>query len=57
VLKLVDDTVITLGENAAFQLQEFAFNDTDKKAVINIPVGAFRVITGKLTKVDDPQFT
>lgn len=57
VLRLSDDTVITLGEEAEFSLEEYVFNETEKRAILDIPVGAFRIITGKLTKTSDPKFT
>ncbi len=56
VLKLSDDTVVTLGEKASFRLAEYVFNEEEKRALLEIPVGAFRIITGKLTKNENPSF-
>ncbi|MTI11441.1 FecR family protein [Curvivirga aplysinae] len=55
--RMVDDTVLMLGENATFKIDELAFNDTQATASFNILSGAFRMVSGKLTKRPNNQVT
>lgn len=57
VFRLTDDTVITLGENADVAVDDYQFDTEDKRLLLDVTTGAFRVVTGKLTKTDQPNFT
>ncbi|HSG62187.1 MAG TPA: FecR family protein [Pseudomonadales bacterium] len=57
VFRLTDDTVVTLGENADVLVEDYQFDDQDKRLLLNVATGAFRVVTGKLTLTDKPNFT
>lgn len=57
VFRLTDDTVVTLGENADVLLEDYQFDEADKRLLLEVTTGAFRVVTGKLTLTDKPNFT
>ena len=57
VFRLTDDTVVTLGENADVLLEDYQFDEDDKRLLLDVTTGAFRVVTGKLTLTDKPNFT
>lgn len=54
-LRFIDGMDITLGENAQLQIDTLIFDPTDHSgsAVLAVPVGAFRVKTGKIAKTPD----
>ncbi|WP_420546953.1 FecR family protein [Curvivirga sp.] len=55
--RMVDNTVLMLGENAKFKIDELAFNDMQATASFSILSGAFRMVSGKLTKRPNNQVT
>lgn len=57
VFRLTDGTVVTLGENADVWVEDYQFDDQDKRLLLDVATGAFRVVTGKLTLTDKPNFT
>jgi len=57
VFRLSDDTVVTLGENANVVVEDYQYDDEDKRLLLDVTAGAFRVVTGKLTLTDKPNFT
>jgi len=48
---LNDGSVVTLGERTHFVVQEFIMSDTRNNAVLRLLEGAFKVTSGKLTKL------
>lgn len=52
-----DDTIITIGRNSSFSIEEYLFDDSQKSvAKFNIVAGAMRVITGQIGKVAPHKF-
>jgi len=53
-----DNTVITIGNNSHFKINQYLYNEKDKeyKADFGLVKGAFRTITGKIGKVAPSKF-
>lgn len=53
-----DNTVITIGKNSIFKVQEYLFDDTNKEYKTNFQLlkGTFRTITGKIGKIAPDKF-
>ena len=58
VAKLVfrDGTIITLGKNSKFTIDEYLYQKSNVKAEFSIPVGVFKAITGKIAKLSAHNF-
>ena len=52
-----EGTVLTLGENSEIKIREFESTEQNKNAHFDFVKGAFRMITGSITKTDSPNFT
>ena len=59
VLKMNEDSVITLGADTSLQFSEwqYAAGSQNNSARLEFIEGAFRFITGLITRQDDPQLT
>ncbi|QSZ42753.1 hypothetical protein GJV85_11720 [Sulfurimonas aquatica] len=56
-IKLNDDTILTIGQNAIFTFEKFYFDGTDKSEVtMNASRGFFRSVTGKIGKLSPERF-
>lgn len=58
LLVLMDESRFTLGDNARFKVDEFAYDDHDKtanNAIYEMLQGAFLYTSGFMTKTDNPQ--
>jgi len=52
-----DQTVITIGKNSVFKIEEYLYEEGEKPALaFNISKGAFRSITGKIGKIAPDRF-
>lgn len=59
-LLLIDDTEVTLGNNASFLVDEYVFSEetaTTNRAKFNILRGPFLFVSGLITKNEDPNVT
>ncbi|AOT08515.1 FecR family protein [Pseudoalteromonas luteoviolacea] len=54
-LRFSDGTILTLGEQTQFIVDQFEHQDSSQ-ARFSFLTGAFRVVTGKITKVTNPNF-
>ncbi|MDB5491679.1 MAG: hypothetical protein JWO78_1528 [Micavibrio sp.] len=57
LLVLIDESRFTLGENARFKVDEYAYDDKDKttnNAIYEMLQGAFLYTSGFMTKIDNP---
>ena len=60
LLLFIDDTQVTLGENAAVKIKDFTFEPEEKgkkSALISFMRGSFLFVTGKIDKVMNPDVT
>ncbi|MDQ1340226.1 MAG: trimeric autotransporter adhesin [Campylobacterota bacterium] len=57
-INLIDDTVVTIGKNSEFLVNEFFYeqNNTASKAQLNFAQGAFRSASGKIAKIVPQNF-
>ena len=56
-LLLNDETIITIGENSIFKVDEYLFNEEkDSSLKMNFLNGTFKVITGKIGKLNPNNF-
>jgi hypothetical protein len=55
-LKFNDGTVITLGKNSDFSVEEYLLDDTAPKAKFKLSKGVFSAITGKISKIAPSKF-
>ena len=56
-LLLNDETIITIGENSIFKVDEYLFNEEkDSSLKMNFLNGTFKVITGKIGKLNPDSF-
>ena len=55
-LKFVDGTLTTLGENTEFKVHRYQAEGHQPNARMELVKGAFRTITGSITKTDNPDF-
>lgn len=55
--RMIDDTVLMLGENAHFKIDELTFDTSSSKASFKILSGAFRMVSGKIAKQPNNQVT
>lgn len=51
-----DDTVITLGSQTNFKVEEYLYENQNSKANFNVEKGSFKVITGKIGKLAPKNF-
>jgi hypothetical protein len=51
-----DNTVITIGKNSHFKINDYLFEDNNVKADFGLLKGTFRTITGKIGKVAPSKF-
>ncbi len=51
-----DKTVITVGSNTTFKIEEYLFSEKNSKARFNLGEGTFKTITGKIAKVAPDKF-
>jgi len=51
-----DKTVITVGSNTTFKIEEYLFGEKNNKARFNVAEGSFKTITGKIAKVAPEKF-
>lgn len=57
LLLFIDDTELTLGENANVKIKDFMFeadNDSKKKALFSFLRGSFLFVTGQIDKIANP---
>lgn len=57
ILRFTEGTVLTLGGNTSMQVKEFISNTDKKRANFEFIKGAFRMVTGSITKTLKPDFT
>lgn len=60
LLLFIDDTQVTLGDNAEVKIKDFTFEPEDggkKSALITFMRGSFLFVTGKIDKVMNPDVT
>jgi len=55
-LSFTDDTVVTLGKDSNFNIDDYIFEPKVKKTRFNIAKGVFKSITGKIGKVAPKKF-
>lgn len=55
-LRFNDGTLTTLGENSEFVVHQYEAQSTKPSAHLELIKGAFRTITGTITKNDNPKF-
>lgn len=51
-----DNTVITLGSNTNFKVQDYLYKEQNSKARFSVEKGSFKVITGKIGKLAPKSF-
>jgi len=57
-MRMLDQGVITLGENSEFKIEDYLF-DRDKgvgKVVMNIVVGTFKAVSGRIGEIQNSSF-
>lgn len=52
-----EGTVLTLGANTEMVVSEFSHTENKKSAAFTFSTGAFRIVTGLITKTESPRFT
>lgn len=57
ILRFTEGTVLTLGGNTNMQVNEFTSTTDNKRANFEFIKGAFRMVTGTITKTLKPDFT
>ena len=55
-LVFTDDTVVTIGPNSDFLVEDYSESTTEPKALFNIKRGAFKILTGNIAKVAPERF-
>ncbi len=55
-LRMIDGTVVTLGENTEFIVREYEVSDTNGVGLLELTRGFFRAVTGKITKLQTHSF-
>jgi len=51
-----DKTVITVGSNTTFKIEEYLYDEKDVKARFGVGEGSFKAITGKIAKIAPEKF-
>ncbi len=51
-----DETVVTLGSNTKFEVEEYLFDEKKQKIKLNVQNGSFKVITGRISKLAPKNF-
>ena len=57
ILRFTDGTMLTMGGNTQMKVEDFNFHKDQKQARFEFLKGAFRVVTGAITKTSNPSFT
>lgn len=57
ILRFTEGTVLTLGGSTKMQVKAFISNTDKKRANFEFIKGAFRIVTGSITKTINPDFT
>lgn len=55
-VKFQDETVITIGAESIFEIEEYLFEEKNSKANFNVSKGSFKVITGQIGKLAPKSF-
>ena len=56
-IKFKDNTIITIGKNSTFEIQEYLFDSSKKsKATFKVKRGFFKAVTGKIGKIARKRF-
>jgi hypothetical protein len=55
-IRMIDDTVITLSARTQFVVMQYQFDGNQGDALMRLITGTFRVVTGKLAKLDKRPF-
>jgi hypothetical protein len=55
-LRMIDGTVVTLGENTEFIVREYEVTETNGVGLLELTRGFFRAVTGKITKLQTHSF-
>jgi hypothetical protein len=56
-LKFIDDTIITIGENAEFSIEEYLIDEENSKVELKASKGNFRFLTGQIGKLAPKRFS
>jgi len=57
IFRFSDGSVLTMGANSEMRVSEFVSNEEKKKGQFDFVKGAFRMVTGAITKTESPDFT
>jgi hypothetical protein len=57
IIRFSDSTVLTLSSDTTMHIDDFIFSPNKKQASFEFIKGAFRIVTGAITKTASPNFT
>ncbi|MFY0640702.1 MAG: FecR domain-containing protein [Bermanella sp.] len=57
ILRFNEGTMLTMSGNTQIKIEEFTFTEGQKQARFEFLKGAFRMVTGAITKTSNPNFT
>ena len=57
ILRFNEGTMLTMGGNTQMKIEDFIFSEDKKQARFQFLKGAFRIVTGAITKTSNPNFT
>ena len=57
ILRFNEGTMLTMGGNTQMKIEDFIFSDNKKQARFEFLKGAFRIVTGAITKTSNPNFS